>query len=205
MTNWFFLTVLCYMERKKNTSGYSSVWSSGGQMNVQTLLRERNTVQLWRQSPVSQSKTLKLSTKRTIFPTDPPLDLFTSHLQTVRLGLYLALTLALSTGAPQGCVLDPFASALYTYDGVPIHLTVVQLADDMIAVKCMSGQDEMVYTTSLKFLHTPRFSAFTILLDFYQHSSRHLVFFAKITYLPCTSCRSAFTSKKLVIYLIHQS
>lgn len=48
-------------------------------------------------------------------------DFFTNRPQPVTLGHYDSLSLTLSTGAPQGCVLSPVLYSLCTHDCIPTH------------------------------------------------------------------------------------
>ena len=74
-------------------------------------------------------------------------DFLTDRLQSVRLGDHRSSTLAVSTGAPQGCVLSPMLYTLYTHDCAPIHSSniLVKFADDTTVVGLIKNNDETAY------------------------------------------------------------
>ncbi len=55
--------------------------------------------------------------------------------------------MAVSTGAPQGCVLSPMLYTLYTHDCAPIHSSniFVKFADDTTVVGLIHNNDETAY------------------------------------------------------------
>ena len=67
--------------------------------------------------------------------------------QWVRVAHHTSMTLTLSTGSPQSCVLSPLLYTLYTHDCTPVHHsnTIVKFADDTTVVGLISGGDESAY------------------------------------------------------------
>ncbi|KAF7711486.1 hypothetical protein C0J45_0469 [Silurus meridionalis] len=70
------------------------------------------------------------------------LDFLTGRPQLVRIGNSISSTTALSTGAPQGCVLSPLLFTMLTHNCVAIHSLnhIVKFADDMT----MSGHSPLI-------------------------------------------------------------
>ena len=66
--------------------------------------------------------------------------------QAVRIGNNTSSTLALNTGAPQGCVLSPLLYSLFTHDSVALHKanSIIKVADDMV-VGLITNNDESAY------------------------------------------------------------
>jgi gmma-aminobutyric acid receptor subunit gamma/cGMP-dependent protein kinase 2 len=64
--------------------------------------------------------------------------------QVVRVGNNTSVTLILNTGAPQGCMLQPFLYSLFTHDCVAKHDSnaVIKVADDTIVVGLITDNDE---------------------------------------------------------------
>ncbi|KAK1802877.1 hypothetical protein P4O66_021404 [Electrophorus voltai] len=78
--------------------------------------------------------------------------------QSVRVGncasSTLTLTLTLSTGAPQGCVLSPLLHSLYTYDctATSSSTIIVKFADDTVVMGLILDNDERAYLEEIKHL-----------------------------------------------------
>lgn len=62
------------------------------------------------------------------------LDILTDRPQQVRIGDRTSSTLILTTGNPQGCVLNPPFFALFTQDCFPIHSSNSKFADNTTVV-----------------------------------------------------------------------
>ncbi|KAI4871900.1 hypothetical protein NFI96_019044 [Prochilodus magdalenae] len=79
------------------------------------------------------------------------LDFLTNRPQSVRIH---NLTIILSTGSPQGCVLSPLLFTLLTYDCSPIHpgCHIVKFADDTAVVGCITNSDESGYRREVEHL-----------------------------------------------------
>ena len=65
----------------------------------------------------------------------------------VRVSNNTSATLALNTGAPQGCVLSPLLYSLFPRDCVSMHdsHTIIKFADDMTVVGLITDDDETAY------------------------------------------------------------
>ncbi len=74
-------------------------------------------------------------------------DFLTDRTQTVRLGNHHSSTLTLSTGAPQGCMLNPLLYSLYTHDCTPTHSSnsIIKFANNTTVVGLISNGDESAY------------------------------------------------------------
>ncbi|KAI4899027.1 hypothetical protein NFI96_000382 [Prochilodus magdalenae] len=75
------------------------------------------------------------------------LDFLTGRPQVVRVGNSFSSTLTLSTGAPQGCVLNPLLYSLFTHDCVTRHTsnTIFKFADDTTILGLITEGDETAY------------------------------------------------------------
>lgn len=73
--------------------------------------------------------------------------------QTVRMGNHSSSTLALNTGTPQGCVLNPLLYSIFTHNCSPIHPTniIVKFADDTTIVGLISN-NKAAYREEVKHL-----------------------------------------------------
>jgi hypothetical protein len=72
------------------------------------------------------------------------LDFLTGRPQVVRVGNNTSNTLILNTGAPQGCVLSPLLSSLFTHDCTAKHNsnTIIKFADDTTVVGLIIDNNE---------------------------------------------------------------
>ncbi len=75
------------------------------------------------------------------------LDFLTGRPQSVRVGHYTLSTTTLSTGAPQGCVLNPLLFTLLTHDCTAKFSSnhIIKFADDTTVVGLISNNDETHY------------------------------------------------------------
>ena len=66
------------------------------------------------------------------------LDFLTGRPQVVSVGNNTSATLILNTAVPQGCMLSPFLSSLFTHDCTTRHdyNTIIKFADDTTVVGC---------------------------------------------------------------------
>ncbi|KAK1788520.1 hypothetical protein P4O66_016944 [Electrophorus voltai] len=83
-------------------------------------------------------------------------NFLTGRPQSVRVGNCTSstLTLTLSTGAPQGCVLSPPRYSLYTYDCVATSssTTIVKFTDDTVIIGLILDNNERTYLEEIKHL-----------------------------------------------------
>ena len=70
----------------------------------------------------------------------------------VRVGNNTSATLILNTGAPQGCVLSPLLSSLFTHDCTARHdsYTIIKFADDTTVVGLINDNDETSYREEVR-------------------------------------------------------
>ncbi len=76
----------------------------------------------------------------------------TDRQQLVRLGKFSSSTLAINTGAPQGCVLSPLFFSLYTNDCISKDPSVklLKFADDTTLIGLIQDGDESAYRQEVK-------------------------------------------------------
>ncbi|KAK2181536.1 hypothetical protein NP493_393g00014 [Ridgeia piscesae] len=75
------------------------------------------------------------------------LDSLLNRPQVVKIVGNLSLSLTLSTGTPQGCVLSPMLYSLFTYDCVSCHEStqILKCADDSTVLGLITNTDESEY------------------------------------------------------------
>ncbi|KAM9433306.1 lipid droplet-associated hydrolase isoform 2-T2 [Salvelinus alpinus] len=80
------------------------------------------------------------------------LDFQTGRPQVVSVGHTTSVTLILSTGAPQGCVLSPLLYSLFTHDCTARHdsNTIIKFADDTTVVGLITDNDETSYREEVR-------------------------------------------------------
>ncbi len=74
-------------------------------------------------------------------------DFLTGRPQVVKAGQFTSNSITLNVGAPQGCVLSPLLSSLYTHDCVSSHssTSIIKFADDTVVLGLISNNDETAY------------------------------------------------------------
>ncbi|KAI4886868.1 hypothetical protein NFI96_031235 [Prochilodus magdalenae] len=82
------------------------------------------------------------------------LNFLTDRHQVVKLAGITSSPLTLSTGAPQGCVLNPLLYSLYTHDCTARHSSnvIIKFADDTTIVGLISNNNEEAYREEVSFL-----------------------------------------------------
>jgi hypothetical protein len=106
------------------------------------------------------------------------LDFLTGRPQVFRVGSNTSAKLILTTGAPQGRVLIPLLSSLFTHDCMARHdsNTIIKFADDTTVVGLMTDNDETAYRTVVPITTYPSNVTKTkeIIVDYRKRSTEHV-------------------------------